>query len=73
MSLENVQKYLNCYEFSETLPGSGKKVKIKPFNTFQLKRLLSYGTGDDDSETALDDLIVGSVVDEDFNIDELYL
>lgn len=73
MSLENIQKYLNCYEFSETLPGSGKKVKIKPFNTFQLKKLLSYGTGDDDSEMALDDLIVGSVVDEGFNIDELYL
>jgi len=73
VSLENVIKYLNSYEFVETLPGSGQKVKIRPFTTSQLKKLLAYGATDEDSEDALDDLIIGCVVDESFNIDDLYL
>jgi hypothetical protein len=62
-------KYLACYEFEETLPGSGKKIKIRPYSAADLKKLLLST----DEETALDDLIQACVLSENFNVDELYL
>ena len=67
--------YLNIYEFSCLLPGSGETVRFRPLTTGQLKKLLVYESETDIivQENAMDDLISSCVIDEDFNIDELYL
>ena len=67
--------HINVYEFNTTLPGSKQVVKFKPVNTGQLKKLLVYENETNliIQEQALDDMILSSVLSEDFNIDELYL
>lgn len=67
--------YLNTYEFESVLPGSGEKVKFKPLTTKEIKKLLTYeGSEDYESvEKMLDIIIENAVVDENFNIDNLYL
>jgi hypothetical protein len=65
----DLSKYLNVYEFDETLPGSGQKVKIRPYSAADLKRLMLNV----DEETSLDNLLSACVVSEGFNIDDLYL
>lgn len=67
--------HINTYEFTCNLPGDGKEVKFKPVNTGDLKKLLTYEkeTSLIIQEQALDDLILSSVLSEDFNIDEIYL
>jgi hypothetical protein len=66
---------VNVYEFTCKLPGLNQEVKFKPVNTGQLKKLLTYENETNliIQEQALDDLIISSVLSEDFNIDELYL
>ena len=68
-------EYLNIYEFETILPGSKKKVRFKPLTTNQLKKLLIYENEEDPEklEEAFDVLIASSVLDENFNIDEIYL
>ncbi|HRR48413.1 MAG TPA: hypothetical protein P5293_00335 [Bacteroidales bacterium] len=63
------------YEFETVLPGSGKTVKFKPISTGQIKKLLMYENAEDQAviETALDDVLAGCVLGEDFKIDDLYL
>lgn len=64
-------KYLNVYEFKEVLPGSNKPIRLKPFTAAQIKRLIAYNYTD--PEDALDELLQSSVVDENFNVMDLYL
>ena len=67
--------HVNVYEFTCELPGNKQEVKFKPVNTGNLKKLLTYEKETNllIQEQALDDLILSSVLSEDFNIDELYL
>ena len=67
--------YLNTYEFESKLPGSGEKLKFKPLTTKEMKKLLTYeGSEDYESvEKMLDMIIENAVIDENFNIDNLYL
>jgi len=67
--------HINTYEFTCNLPGDGNEVKFKPVNTGTLKKLLTYEkeTSLLIQEQALDDMILASVLTEDFNINELYL
>lgn len=73
--MSNFKNYINVYEFNCELPGSGKVVNYKPITTGQMKKLLIYEneTSPVIQEKALDDLISSSVIDEDFNINDLYL
>jgi hypothetical protein len=66
---------INVYEFSCELPGSDQKVIFKPVNTGQLKKLLTYENETNllIQEQALDDLLISSVLSEDFDVNELYL
>jgi len=73
--MSNFRKYVNFYEFESELPGTGKLVTFKPITTGQIKRLLLYETSEDmDSiEKSLDNIISECVIDEDFDVGELYL
>lgn len=66
--------YMNTYEFECELPGSREVVKFKPLVTKQIKKLLAH---EDDTyekvEEILDRIISLAVINEDFNIDNLYL
>lgn len=80
MSNEEVKRskiydFVNAYEFTCELPGSEEEIKFKPVTTFQLKQLLTYENENNliIQEQALDDLISSSVLNEDFNIDEMYI
>lgn len=67
--------YLNVYSFDCTLPGSGEKVEFKPLTTKEIKKLLVYENDDDYSkvEEMLDQVINSSVLNENFDVDNLYL
>lgn len=65
----DLSKYLNMYEFTETLPGSNKQIKLRPYSAADLKKLLLQT----EEDVALDGLIQSCVLDEDFNVDDLYL
>ena len=69
------RKYVNAYEFETVLPGNGKTVTFKPITTGQIKRLLLYETSNDSDsiEKSLDNVITECVIDDGFNIDDLYL
>lgn len=75
--MSDFKKYLNVYEFETTLPGSGEVIKFKPITTGQLKGLLVYEEEDGTDlaiiEDALDDLITSSVINEGFEVDDLFL
>lgn len=75
MSEKGFKNYLNVYEFDHTLPGSGKKIKFKPFTTQQMKKLLIYEDETDINviSNVLDELIKSAVTTEDFDTDELYI
>jgi len=72
---KSFKDYLNIYEFETELPGSGELIKFKPITTLQLKRLLVYEKEENPVkiQVALDELITSSVLNEGFNIGELYL
>ena len=67
--------FINVYEFECDLPGSKKIIKFKPLTTNNIKKLLTYEneTNYVIQEQALDELILSSVVSDNFNIDDLYI
>ena len=69
------KEYINVYEFSCKLPGSGEEIKFKPITTGNLKKLLVHEKEENDIiiEEALDGLMTSSVQNEDFDIKNLYL
>jgi hypothetical protein len=73
--MSDFKKYLNVYQFEITLPGTGELIQFKPITTGQIKKLLVYEDSENLNiiETVMDDLIVSSVITEDFNVDDLYL
>ncbi len=73
--MSNFKRYINVYEFETVLPGNGKTVKFKPISTGQIKKLLMYENAEDQAviETALDEILAGCVLGEDFKTDNLYL
>jgi hypothetical protein len=73
--MSDFKKYLNVYQFEITLPGTGELIQFKPITTGQIKKLLVYEGSENLNiiETVMDDLIVSSVITEDFNVDDLYL
>jgi hypothetical protein len=73
--MSDFKKYLNVYQFETTLPGTGELIQFKPITTGQIKKLLVYEDSEDLNviETVMDDLIMSSVITEDFNVDDLYL
>lgn len=66
---------LNVYEFETTLPGNGKTVRFKPIVTKTLKKLLVFENTRDQktAEQALDVIIENSVLDEGFDVEDLFL
>jgi len=78
MSEQNKPKFMdfvNVYDFTCVLPGSGETIQFKPVSTGQIKKLLTYEkeTNYVMQEQALDDLITSSILTEQFNIDDLYI
>jgi len=75
VKIVDIKGLLDTYEFPYTLPGSGKELLIRPITTGQMKKVLAYE--DETSfyvvEEALDRLITGCVVNDDFDMDDLYL
>ena len=71
----DIRGLLDSYEFPCTLPGSGRTLLIKPITTGQMKKILVYEDETDPHviEQALDKLISGCVVSDNFDIDDLYL
>lgn len=71
----DIASLLDVYEFPVELPGSHEIVTIKPMTTGQLKKVLVYEDEHDPEkiECVLDELVQDCIVDEDFNIDNLYL
>lgn len=69
------RKYINSYQFETELPGSGENITFKPICTRMIKKLLLYETSEDPNsiENALDEIITECVIDETFNIDDLFL
>lgn len=67
--------YLNVYDFSCELPGTGEVVNYKPLTTGQIKKLLVHEneTNPIVLENVFDQLITSSVVSEDFDIDKIYV
>ena len=72
--LPDFRKYLNIYEFDVVLP-SGITVKLKPINAGQLKKFMTSVKNDTLKELsdAMYELISSSVVNEDFDINNVYL
>ena len=73
--MSNFKRYLNVYEFETVLPGSGESVKFRPITTGQIKKLLIYEGAEEPEviEKALDEIITGCIVDENFDIKKMYL
>jgi len=73
--MSDFKKYLNVYEFDATTPGTGEVIRFKPLTTGQMKQVLVYENEEDPMviEHALDELIGSSVLNEGFNIREMYL
>lgn len=67
--------FVNVYDFSCELPGSGETIQFKPVTTGQIKKLLTYEneTNYVVQEQALDELISSSVLTEGFDIKEQYI
>lgn len=73
--MSDFKKYLNAYEFETNLPGCGDDITFRPITTGQIKKVLTYENENDPRviEKVLDDIITSSVVNENFNIDDLTL
>jgi hypothetical protein len=67
--------YLNVYNFTCKLPGSGEEIEFKPITTGQLKKLLTYEneTNPVFQERAIDELIKMCITTEGFDIDSMFL
>lgn len=75
MSVSNFKDFLNVYEFSTVLEGSGETIRFRPLVTKQLKKLFvsDAETNPDVGEAVLDELIQECVINEGFKVEELYL
>ena len=73
--MSSLRDYVNVYEFTTTLPGTGEEVKFKPVTTKEIKKLLVYENETDPTiiETIMDELIESSVLTEDFSLSNTYL
>lgn len=71
----DIRGLLDTYEFPCKLPGSEKELLIRPITTGQMKKVVSYENENDPFiiEEVLDKLITSCVVDEDFDVNQLYL
>jgi len=69
------KQYINPYQNTVILPGSGESIIIKPVTTKQMKRLLIYEDSNDPSalEIGMDEMISTSVISEDFKPMNLYI
>jgi len=74
MSL-NLRDLVNNYDFTCVLPGSGEEIHFKPLTTGQMKKMLVYEKEDNPFtiETILDGIISECVLNDDFDINKLYL
>lgn len=73
--MSGLKDYLNVYEFTTTLPGSGKEVKYKGITTNSVKKLLVYEDEDDPivEEEILDAIIEGAVITDGFDVSKQYI
>lgn len=73
--MSGFKQHFNVYNFSCKLPGNGETINFKPLTTKEIKKLLVYEnvTEYQEVENILDEMIKSSVLDEEFNIDDLYL
>jgi len=73
--MSKLSKYVEFYNRSVKLPGSGNVVTIKPLTTNLMKGLLLHENQSDpiEGEEIIDNIIESSVVTEDFKIDDLYI
>lgn len=69
----NLVQFLNQYVFDYTIKETGKNIQFKPITTGQIKSLLMYENSKDISavDKMLDELILGCVTSESFDLDEL--
>jgi len=68
--------YLNVFEFSTKLPGSGEIIRFKPLTMGSLKKLLTFtdeGNSYQTSTQIFDEIFSETVLNEDFDPSELYL
>jgi hypothetical protein len=67
--------YLNVYNFTCELPGTGEEIEFKPITTGQLKRLLTYEneTNPVRQEKAIDELIRMCIITEGYDPDTMFL
>jgi len=71
----SLKKFLNVYEFETVLPGSNEKVKYKGLSTNTMKKLIIHENEKDPlkEEDILDHILSVSIIDEDFDVDKLYV
>lgn len=67
--------YLNVYNFTCELPGTGERIEFKPVTTGQLKKLLTYENETNPvlQEKAIDELIGMSIITEGYDPDTMFL
>jgi hypothetical protein len=67
--------YLNVYNFTCELPGTGERIDFKPITTGQLKKLLTYENEKNPvhQEEAIDELIRMSITTEGYDSDTMFL
>lgn len=75
MSGNKLVQLLNQYDNEHTILETGKTIGIKPITTGQMKNILQYENEEDISvvEKILDEIILGCVSDDSFDIDGLTL
>jgi len=73
--MSRLNKYLDIYDNEVVLPGTGKNVTITPVTTNKIKKLLLYENENDPikGEEILDKVILSSVKNDDFNIDDIFI
>lgn len=71
----SLHDFLNVYHFETVLPGSGETIKYKGFSTNTMKKLLVFENEKDPlkEEEILDYIIKISVLNEDFDINKIYV
>lgn len=73
--MSDLKQYLNVYEFETKLKGSDDTIKYKGLSTNSIKKLLVYENENDplNEENVLDHFINLSVLNEDFDVDEIHV
>ena len=73
---KDFKDYLNVFEFTCVLPGTGQKVKFKPLTIGNIKQIASYSEDEPTAGTLtnmFDEILKNSVISEDFDPLEIYL